>query len=268
MPGFHTYDIGHLVPVGGGDIKLSTPLANLKWTPGQQAYMQDKLGSRYLQYCKTVTGVTATQGQILSKAGDASGETAFTGVLGSTTHVTATGLTALLHEGALIYSLNKAATAGAAPEGEIAIAKGNNTTTRIDFDANYPFSVAVAVNDTFVSKAQYGAQLAASGDFSPAVLGAVMCPEGMAANEYAWVQKKGRGRVVTVNTIAPAVHAQAIVSATAGAVDAVAAGSAFNLVIGYFFFAIGANDLVNDLGWVDLRCDEYCISTSTLDATA
>lgn len=264
--GYHWYDIGHLVPLGGADINLADTTA--RWRPGQQGYFNDQLGARYAKCIKNISGGAVLQGTVMSKAGDANGHTAIASILtGSTTHLTTTGLTAGFHEGALIYVNNHAAVAGGAPETEIAIAR-TNSATRMDFQLSYPLSAALAVTDAIICQAQYCAEKAASGDNAWAVLGTVLAMEGIPNNAYGWVQQKGRCRVVTVNTITAAVGTQAMVSATAGQIDGVAAGTTFVDIIGYFFLPISFNDIVNDYGWIDIRCDEYCGGASTLDATA
>lgn len=258
--GYHYYDVGHLVPIGGADVGLSS--TDPRWKPGQQGYFQDQLGARYAKYCKNVSTAAYAQGELVSKAGDLNGQTTPSSVvLGSTTHMTTTGLTANFHEGALVYVLNKSATAGAAPEGEIALAK-RNTATRVDFNKTYPLSVALAVSDTVSFMSTYCSEKAASADNAVGVLGVVL-PLAVADGEYFWAQQKGRCRVVTVNTIAPTVGLQAMVSATAGAATVVVlATTIYRLKIGHFFMAIGANDLVNDYGWIDIRVDEYTESNS------
>lgn len=258
------FGLGHLLASGGHDVLQSNP--TMKASLGDVVYWRDMLGPRYFKYVKSAAAATMPQGSLISMFGDTNGLTNIAAVvLGSTIHATTTGLTAGCFEGASCYVTNKAAVAGGAPEGEIAIVR-TNSTTRIDFDDHWPLSVALAVSDVLDIKAKHTATLSASGDFNRAILGTNLVDIGV--NEYFWAQYKGPARIITENTITAAIGTQAMAGATAGKVDGVGAGSAFNLVIGSFMFAIAVNDLVNDFGWIDLAVDEARTNTSTLDATA
>lgn len=260
---FH-FGLGHLLASGGHDVLLSSPV--MKASLGDVVYMRDMLGGRYFKYVKSAAAALMPQGSLLSMFGDNNGLTNIAAVvLGSTLHATTTGLTAGCFEGAACYVTNKAAVAGGAPEGETAIVR-TNSTTRIDFDDHWPLSVALAVNDVLDIKAKHTATLSATGDFNRAILGTNLVDVGV--NEYFWSQYKGPARLIIENTITAVIGTQAMAGATAGKVDGVAAGSALNLVIGSFQFAVAANDLVNDFAWIDMAVDEARVSTSTLDATA
>jgi hypothetical protein len=260
---FH-FGMGHLLASGGHDVLTASP--DMKALLGDVLYFKDALGKRYLKYVKSTAAAQIPKGSVVSMFGDVNGLTNIAAVvLGSALHATTTGLTAGAFQGAECYVTNKAAVAGGAPEGEIAIVR-NNTATRIDFEEKYPLSEPLAVNDVLDIKAKNTASLSASGDFNRTVLGTPLVD--VEAGNYFWTQYEGPARVIVENTITAAIGVQAMAGATAGKADGVGAGSALNLVIGSFRFAIAANDLVNDFGWINLRVDEALVSTSTLDATA
>jgi hypothetical protein len=263
--GFHYYDIGHMAPLGGTDITLADTTA--RWKPGQQAFFNDQLGSRYAKYCKNISGGVYLQGELVAKAGNLNGQVVgATLTAGSTTHLLTTAQTAGFHEGALVYVLDNNDLAGGAPEGEIALAR-QNTTTRVDLDKKYPLSTALAVSDTVTFQATYCSQKAAGADNAGAVLGTVL-PLTVADGAYFWAQQKGRGRVVTITGITVTVGLQAMVSATAGAAREVLLATTTQILkIGHFFLPISA-DIVNDYGWIDIRVDEFIESNSALALAA
>lgn len=107
---------------------------------------------------------------------------------GTTTSITTSGLTADIYVDGLLYCLDDAGGAGAAPEGEVArIVK--NTTTVITVHSSDAFSVAPAVNDDFQIILPWAVVDSADGDFAGQVAGVVMTAQDQ--YDYGWVQFLG-----------------------------------------------------------------------------
>ena len=136
----------------------------------------------------------------------------------TTTSVTQTGagMTANAYKGYLLIDETEA-TAGAAPEGQIGVITSNTTTT-VNIDANYPFSVAPSVGAALRIKANsYHANTSAAADTCQYLQGVVVGTSGITTNYYGWVQFDGvcpyacvTGAAITANgPIMSAVHSVA-----------------------------------------------------------
>ena len=92
---------------------------------------------------------------------------------GTTTSITTSGLTADLLVDGILYCIDDAGGAGAAPEGE----KGRvveNTTTVVTIDSDDAFSAAPAANDDFQVHLPFAVDDSADGDFAHQVAGVAM----------------------------------------------------------------------------------------------
>ena len=256
MAGSYLFDVGHLTPISGGDIQASS--VDPKFTPGAFAFMRDQMGPKYMKYIRNRTASTFAQGALVSKLGDTSGQTAKTTSTGSKTHVVPTvDFTADDHEGAILYVLDNDATAGAAPEAEAALIV-RNSATRAEFDPDYPLSVALASAMTLLVLATYGAELSADGDFNYTVLGVVLPSTGILTKEYGWVQQFGRCRAqikASTGYSGSGTTPVTQISADTGKCGTVGTDQA-NLVVGRAMIVL-TSDIVSDLGWVQMSCDDF-----------
>jgi len=159
----------------------ATPAAR----PGTIRIIVDAFGPRIIKYCKFLAA--ASMGDLASKVANVSVSNITSG---STTSAVTTGLTANAHDGKIAYVLDNDDSAGAAPEGEMAIV-GANTTTTISLDRSRPLSVALAANDDLVLISNWQAEDAADGDLGVDVLGVVLGNAGVTADRYGWLQQEG-----------------------------------------------------------------------------
>lgn len=107
---------------------------------------------------------------------------------GTTTSITTSGLTADILADGLLWCLDDAGAAGAAPEGEIARIT-SNTTTVVNIDSNDSFSASPAANDDFRVLLPWAVIDSASGDVAANVAGIALVAQDQ--YDYGWVQFAG-----------------------------------------------------------------------------
>jgi len=235
-------NVGSITGLGGAEINSDS--ANPLRRPGAIHIMVDAFGMRILKYVKTLTAQSL--GDLASKVANVSVSNI---TAGSTTSATTSGLTANAHDGKIAYVLDNDDSAGAAPEGEMAIV-GANSATVISLDRSRPLSVALAANDDLVLISNWQATDAADGDLGINVLGVVLGNAGLTADRYGWVQQEG---YVQANL-------KASTGLTAGdpvVADAAKVGSygsdGQELWIGYALATV-TSDIVADIAPIALKC--------------
>ena len=257
------FDLGYLLPGGGGDIQMTYDFAE----GGKILYLRDKyLGTQYYKMCQNRSGSVMAHGELASVPGGASGVTSITNLdSGTTTSATkAAGFTANLHAGAVGWVLDKNATAGAAPECEMVGIK-HNTTAVAQFDPNFPLSVALAANDDLDIVSTYQIEDAADDDTTQAVQGIIAANAGIPDTDFGWVQFFGRCRALTVSA---AYAIEDILVAGAARLALVAAGDTGRVIVAKCLTTIKA-DSASDFALVFLNCGEHSFGNiSTLDITA
>lgn len=222
------------VTLTGGDITSSWTTANVikKYTPGQYAHTWDPLwGYRIFKLMKRLDSNTISQGMCVSYVATASVGTI---TAGTTTEITTSGLTANDLEYQMITVSNDYGGNGTAPEGESSLCIGN-TTTRITLHPDYPFSAAIAADDTVNVVYQNGYELAASGDVrgnpghSSGVAGIVM--GSPSDDEWSWILQKG-WVTAAIDASSLPVAGDIKVDATSGYVAAAAVNAGQEIIIG------------------------------------
>ena len=207
-------------------------------------------------------------GEREAKPGGNDGVTAITN-LDSGTKISATkaaGFTADLHEGAICWVMDKAASAGAAPEGEMA-GITSNTAAVLNFDPDFPLTVALAVNDDLEILYNYQMEDAAASDRTTVVQGVIAGTDGIPDKQFGWVQFFGMCRALL--TSAAYDTNDILVAGTARLVEI--AGGASDTgqgVLAKCLVTIKA-DSVSDFALVFINCGEHAFGNiSTLDITA
>lgn len=257
------FDIGYLLPGGGGDIQSTYSVA----VGGKVLFLRDKyLGMQFYKLCQNRSGSAQTQGELASLPGGNSGVTSITNLdSGTTTSATkASGFTADLHEGAVAWIMDNADTAGTAPECEMAGIK-TNTASVLTFDPGFPLSVALAVNDDVDITYTYQVEDAAANDTTTTVQGVVAAKDGVADKSFGWYQFFGRCRALTISA---AYAIDDILVAGAARLALVAATDTGRVIVAKSLSTIKA-DSASDYAMVFLNCGDHSFGNiSTLDITA
>lgn len=131
--------------------------------------------------------------------------------------------------GGLLYCLDDAGAAGAAPEGEIGLIT-KQTTTLIEVDSNDPFSVSPALNDDFKIFYPWAVSNAAASDSAYEVAGVAMAT--LTQYQWGWFQFFGLHPSVNAVAAGTALTAGEAVVAGTAVVDNGAAAVATHLHIG------------------------------------
>lgn len=184
-------NLGHLSGLGMSDLNRDDVLPYMR--PGTVAWVTDAYGPRLVKYIKCLQSGGVAKGELMAYCSDGANviSTSVANITsGTTTSFVTSGLTADRHNGMISYVLDKAAVAGAAPEGESSIVS-KNTATVVTLDAHYPYSTALAVNDDIELIATYQVEDAADGDEAWTCVGVVLAKDGISANNYGWVQLEG-----------------------------------------------------------------------------
>ena len=215
-------NVGNLVGMGATD--LNGDDASAQNRPGSISFIVDAYGPRILKYVRNVGTTARTRGELVEYAADGANvvSTSVTATAGSTTSVTA-ATTVPRHTGMMAYVLNKAATAGAAPEGEVSFVS-THTATILTMEPTYPFSVAVAVNDTVELVATYQVETTAANDAAWTCTGWLIGADGISANNYGWAVQEGY--VVADATAANITEGTGVKAGVNGAITIVAANEA------------------------------------------
>jgi len=215
------YRMRHPFPAtltGPVDSFYTTSQVIKKYTPGQYAFTWDPLYQyRIFKLVKNMSGATLAAGDLVSCVAAASVGTV-TG--GTTTSVVTSGMTANDMEWQMIVVADDAGAAGAAPEGEAALAVGNTTTT-ITLHPDYAFTAAVAASDSVYVVYINGVEDAAASDERGFGHGSIGCMGvAMSAapdNNWFWICQRGWVRAKNTDAL---VAGQNIVAGTALIQDA------------------------------------------------
>lgn len=233
--------VGNLVGMGASDLHEDASAPSHR--PGSISFIVDAYGPRILKYVRSVRTATSAMGELVELAADGA-NVATTSIAnitaGSTTSATSSSLTAGRHRGMIAYVLDNADSAGAAPEGEVSFV-ANNSTTVITMEPDYPFSVALAVNDDIELVATYQVETTAANDVAWTCVGWVCGKDGISANNYGWVVQEGN--VVATATAANITEGSAVKAGVNGAVAVIGANEA-NLSVGKALAAM-TNDSVS-----------------------
>lgn len=194
-------------------------------------------GVRGFEYLRSDIAGTASQGTIVAQADNVSVANITSG---TTTMITTAGLTADIHVGGLLYCLDDAGAAGAAPEGESGrIIK--NSTTVITIDPNDAFSAAPAANDDFVIIKPWAVR-AASTDAAAIVKGALMADQPQYS--YGWAQFLGINPFVAAVAAGTTIPAGESVITAAGGLVTDGAGAVAELRIGQILHQLTTDTVV------------------------
>ena len=179
--------VGSITSLGMSSINADDPDTATTARPGSLRILVDAYGYRILQYVKNVSDSAYAMGELVTKVAN----TAVTNITaGGVRQATTTGLTANDHDGRLCFVADNDDSAGAAPEGETSVVK-NNSATIIDMEFDMPFSVALAANDDLTLISNWQSTDSADGNLAVNVLGVVLGAQGIADNQFGWVQKEG-----------------------------------------------------------------------------
>lgn len=241
---------------GIGNQDLNGNDSSPKDRPGRYAYMCDAFGTRIFQYGRNCKGSAITMGELVIRLADIAAT--LTG--GGTTYaVKAAAWTADKSVGELLHIIDNADSAGGAPEGEIAVVI-SNTAGQCNLDPNYPYTVAVANNDTTAAISPgWHWDVAAAGAKAQEVKGVAVGSSGITSLYYGWSQQYGVVPVAAVLATAVLTDRGATIAA-AGSVD-ISAGS-WELAFGY---ALGATqaDLVAGKSSIFINCYAPTLNSST-----
>lgn len=261
----HSYGFDLLTPISMGDLNRTS--ASPQFGTNHYGIANTPFGVRICKYIQNRTTIAA-QGNLMSGVGDTSGITAFTcsTSTGSTAKkVVTTGLTANVHKGAMLRVLDKASSAGAAPEGETVIVKANSAVL-VEVEDDMEFSTAILVSDTFNILSTYNSEFSAAGDNNLVVQGVVQAKDGIAADYYGFVSAWGN----TPNTLVKASTALAaldsLIADTGRVGPGVGGASAGILHIAFSQFVM-TSDIVSDKSLVFMTC-AFGLNTATIDVTA
>jgi hypothetical protein len=168
-------NVGSLHSIGHADLNGDDLIAQDR--PGRYAYCITAFGPAVYVYGRNTSGSVVAQGELMKRLADV-GVTDITS--GTTTSATKSATwTADKHLGEMLFVMDNADSAGAAPEGEVSII-GSNTAATCNVDANYPYSVALAANDDLdtISPGWHWSD-AAAGDLAQEVKGIVVAKAGV-----------------------------------------------------------------------------------------
>ena len=238
----NAFTLGGLIPLGNSDINANDPVVsgstmNMgKNRGGQLGFMIDQSGLKMFRYVQNrKTSGAYTQGDLVSRVGGATGVTAVSSpVASTTTRITSSStLTANQHIGALLYI--KSVTSNAAPQGETApIVSHGTTNAAITIDSKYPFSASgVGATITADILGTYNTIASAANDTVASVMGVVVGSDGIDNGNFGWAQSWG---FTPLATYSGAVTVNASLKAGAGVlVTVVASGAKIDppLMVGY-----------------------------------
>jgi hypothetical protein len=248
-------NVGSLHSIGHAD--LNGDDLTQQDRPGRYAYCITAFGPAVYVYGRNTSGSIVAQGELMSRLGDVAATNI---TAGSTTSATlAAAWTANKHVGEMLFVLDNADSAGAAPEAEISII-GSNTADVCNVDANYPYSVALAANDDLdtISPGWHWKDSAA-GEVAQEVKGIVVAKAGVTSLYYGWLQCYGIHPRALLTSGALADRAAIIAGTKSCNTEA---PSGWQLVIGY---AIGETkaDLVTDYGPVFINVYSPTLNADT-----
>lgn len=177
----------HINPVAQGELGADSQFAEHR--PGTMSMMMSDFGPVMYKYTRDQQG-SMSRGELARRVAAVTG--IVTTVAGETNDVThladTTNFTAVDEEGKICEITNNDASAGAAPEGEVAVII-KNTTTQLTFNPDFPLTTAPLIADTYRNTTFFHMEDSAAGDFAYAVLGVVM--EDRTEDYYGWVQFYG-----------------------------------------------------------------------------
>jgi len=179
--------VSHINPVGMGELGADSEFAEHR--PGTISMMMSAFGPVMYKYTRDQQG-SMSKGELASQVTIVTGTvTNAAGETNDTLHAAdTTNFTAVDEEGKIFHVTDNNDSAGAAPEGEVAIII-KNTVTQMTFDPDYPLTTAMAVSDTYANISTFHMEDSTDGDFAYAILGIVMADR--TTDYYGWVQFYG-----------------------------------------------------------------------------
>ena len=186
----------HITSLGQSDLNgdEATPQAD----PGTLAIVNDRYGYRVFRYLQNKSGAAYTKGECVSRPVNVAVANITSG---TTTKAVTSGLTADAYNGRMAVVTSNDDVAGSAPEAEVSFID-DNTTTDINFDPQYAFSVALAANDDLEVVATWQSTQSAASDRAVEGLGAVMGLNGISDGRYGWALIEGNGMVKSATNVA------------------------------------------------------------------
>jgi hypothetical protein len=174
-----------IVALASTDIVSKDPVGQPRNALGQLAWCRDRFGAlRLFNYRRNISGSAFAVGDLASK------KKYIVTNLDSGTTLTATKaatFTADEMDDAAVIVQDKNSSAGAAPEGEVTVARSGTAATLTFYD-ELPLSTALLVNDDLAVFTRHAID-AADGDFNHVVVGVAMA--AAADDEYCWFQMQG-----------------------------------------------------------------------------
>ena len=251
------YKVGHLTGLSTSDLHSDNARGAQTARPGTIAYLTDAFGYRIVKYVKNMVGSTNAMGELMAYESDGANvrSTSITAsAAGTTTSIVTTGLTANDHVDQIVFCVDDAGAAGAAPEGEASVVASNSTTT-INLNADYAYSAATATNDTFDLISTYHSNDSVDGDEAWTIQGVVLGKDGIQDNQFGWVQLHGVTPCLKIGLAGDVTEGDPIVAGAAG-VDAFGSDG-HELWIGVAVTAYNAGDSGNSSMVVDMRLFAY-----------
>ena len=257
--------LGHMLLAVGGEIGKST-LTGGEFPPNAMGFLADQMGPKYFRYVQNRNGSDNVQGALMARVGDKNGNTAVNNITSGTTYSCVTsGLTADAHNGGILWVLDNADSAGAAPEAEMLFIT-RNTATVILCDRNYPLTTALAVNDDLQLIATQGVEAAASGDTNSGVAGVVVAADGLPNGYWGWIQTMGMCRCLMKASTALTINGMVV--ADTARITANTSTSKPQEMIGVAQASI-SSDVVSDFALIRLSCGEHAMGGySDIDGVA
>jgi hypothetical protein len=193
-------NLGALFQVGQADLRADD-VSPKGFKPGAISMMCDSFGFRIFRYGRIIQAGGMAKGELASRAADVTGTvTAAAGESNGTTSLSDTAnFTADNESGKICHITDNNDSAGAAPEGEVSVVNTNSVNT-LTLDSKYPFSTAVAVNDTYRDVSVWLGNDSADADLAINVFGVIMAAR--TTRYYGWHQMYGLNPGVLYTTSA------------------------------------------------------------------
>lgn len=252
------YKVGHLTGLSMSDLHSDNARGAQTARPGTIAWVVDAFGPRIVKYVKNMVGSTNAVGELMAYESDGANvrtTSISANAAGTTTTInTGTTLTVNDHVDMLVFCVDDAGAAGAAPEGETSVCVSNTTGT-INLAADYAFSAATASSDTFELISTYHANDAADGDEAWTCQGVVLGKDGIQDNQFGWVHMQGATSCLKIGAAGDVTEGDPIVAGTAG-VDAFGSDGQ-ELWVGIATVAYNAGDTGNSSMLAEIRLFSY-----------
>lgn len=226
-------------PLDSSSATALEPMGAVRWD------FSPYFGYRRFQYLRCDQSGGCTAGQLQSFKPNVS--VANISGTHTTTSIETSGLVANIHVGGILYCLDDAGGAGAAPEGQSAIITANTATVVTVGDA---FSAAPVDDDDFVIIFPWAVIDSADGDFASQVAGVAMAAHDQ--YDWGWFQFEGIHPLVDAKAAGVTLPAgESVVADVATVTDG--AGDAVDLRVGKILHQL-TTDTVTRKAIVDLYC--------------